>query len=206
MQHRQTGKKYEILLATAESLFVQFGIRRTSIEEICRKAGISKATFYKHFSNRGELAVVVLNRLITPLRSQIETGLFSTDPFPLRLRRLMELKREGGRLLGQALIEDLIEAPLPEIQEWLAKEQQHSYRQALQFLQDGQASGALNPRFSAEFLLFLFDLGNELFQDPRVKSLYPELLERSEMLNEFLLFGMMTPDSGSQPRLPAGDR
>jgi AcrR family transcriptional regulator len=35
------------IASTAEKLFMKFGIRRVSVEEICREASVSKMTFYK---------------------------------------------------------------------------------------------------------------------------------------------------------------
>ncbi|MEZ0372917.1 MAG: TetR/AcrR family transcriptional regulator [Candidatus Sericytochromatia bacterium] len=189
----KSGKKYAHLLTTAEALFLQFGIRRVSVEEICRKAGISKATFYKSFANRGELAVAVLNRLTAPLRQQMESELLADTPYAGRLLRLLAIKRQSAQLLGPNLIQDLTEDPPPEIQAWLTCEQEKSYTLALRFLQQGQAAGILNSRFPSEFLFYLLDLGNEIFQDPRFKSLFPDILERGRLLNEFILFGLMAP-------------
>ena len=40
---------------TGEALFLRFGIKRVSVEEICREAGVSKMTFYKHFKSKIDL-------------------------------------------------------------------------------------------------------------------------------------------------------
>ena len=48
------SKKAQISQA-GEALFLRFGIKRVSVEEICREAGISKMTFYKHFKNKIDL-------------------------------------------------------------------------------------------------------------------------------------------------------
>ncbi|MBN2410872.1 helix-turn-helix transcriptional regulator, partial [candidate division KSB1 bacterium] len=48
---------------TAKELFFKYGIRRVTIEEICKKARVSKMTFYKFFQNKIELAIVMLKKL-----------------------------------------------------------------------------------------------------------------------------------------------
>jgi AcrR family transcriptional regulator len=45
-------KKRIQITETAIRLFSQFGTKRVTIEEICRTAGVSKVTFYKHFKNK----------------------------------------------------------------------------------------------------------------------------------------------------------
>lgn len=42
------------LFAAAQPLFGRFGYRKTTIEEICREAGMSKRTFYEEFRDKGD--------------------------------------------------------------------------------------------------------------------------------------------------------
>ena len=45
------SQKREQLIQTGEALFIKHGMRRVTVEEICRQAGVSKPTFYKFFEN-----------------------------------------------------------------------------------------------------------------------------------------------------------
>jgi AcrR family transcriptional regulator len=49
------SQKKEILLQTAERLFLQKGIRSVTVEEIISQAQVSKATFYKYFSDKKDI-------------------------------------------------------------------------------------------------------------------------------------------------------
>jgi AcrR family transcriptional regulator len=44
-----------VILKTSEKLFFEFGIRRVSIDEICREIHISKRSFYTYFASKEEL-------------------------------------------------------------------------------------------------------------------------------------------------------
>jgi AcrR family transcriptional regulator len=48
--------KYEYLLNAASDLFLSFGIKGVSVDELSRKVGISKKTFYTHFTNKSNSA------------------------------------------------------------------------------------------------------------------------------------------------------
>ena len=100
----RSALKHEQLLQTAAGLFRQHGIRRVSVEEICRRAGISKATFYKHYANRGELAVAVFDQLVAPLRAQLDAELFGSQPFGERLQRLQDSPNPNVRPAGLAAL------------------------------------------------------------------------------------------------------
>ncbi|MCK4464396.1 MAG: TetR/AcrR family transcriptional regulator, partial [Bacteroidales bacterium] len=57
------NQKFQQIITTAKNLFWKFGIKRVSIEEICREANVSKMTFYKHFSNKPELVKYIINKI-----------------------------------------------------------------------------------------------------------------------------------------------
>ena len=58
-----TNPKLEQIFSTARSLFMRYGIRRVSIEEICREANVSKMTFYKHFRNKVDILKFIIERM-----------------------------------------------------------------------------------------------------------------------------------------------
>jgi AcrR family transcriptional regulator len=57
MANSQTeSRARERILATARDLFYRNGYRATGINEIIRKSGVAKATFYAHFPSKEDLA------------------------------------------------------------------------------------------------------------------------------------------------------
>lgn len=56
------SKKQKIEV-TAKELFWKHGVKRVSIAEICEKAGVSRKTFYKHYDNKTDLALFLLDEL-----------------------------------------------------------------------------------------------------------------------------------------------
>jgi len=54
------------ILKTAMRLFANRGFHETSMSEVARDAGVSKALIFWHFKTKEELFVAVLNRLLEP--------------------------------------------------------------------------------------------------------------------------------------------
>ncbi len=50
------------IIATAQALFARFGLRKTTLEEIIRRANVARGTFYKYFSNKEDLFMEVVER------------------------------------------------------------------------------------------------------------------------------------------------
>src|SRR4051794_18130450 len=52
----------ERILDTAYTLFSRRGIRAVGIDEVISRAGVAKATLYKHFPSKDELVLAFLER------------------------------------------------------------------------------------------------------------------------------------------------
>jgi AcrR family transcriptional regulator len=56
----------ERILAGALAQFEDFGVRRTTMEDVARRVGMSRVTIYRRFSNKDALVEAVLSFLLTP--------------------------------------------------------------------------------------------------------------------------------------------
>jgi AcrR family transcriptional regulator len=65
-----------MLYKAAEPLFVRFGFRKTTVEDICREAGISKRTFYEAFRDKGDFFA----RMVFDLSEQLISVWFENLP------------------------------------------------------------------------------------------------------------------------------
>jgi AcrR family transcriptional regulator len=50
------------LLRAAEQCFLDDGVRRTTMDDIARRAGVSRPTVYRYFRDRDDLVVAVISR------------------------------------------------------------------------------------------------------------------------------------------------
>ncbi|WP_041779143.1 TetR/AcrR family transcriptional regulator [Beijerinckia indica] len=57
-----SGSKADQIIAATRSLFVRYGYRRTSVDDIAREAGVAKATLYLHFSGKEEMFREMIRR------------------------------------------------------------------------------------------------------------------------------------------------
>jgi AcrR family transcriptional regulator len=60
------------LYDAAEPLFVRFGFRKTTVEDICKEAGISKRTFYDSFNDKSDF----FSRMVFDVSEQVISGWF----------------------------------------------------------------------------------------------------------------------------------
>ena len=59
----------------AEPLFERFGFKKTTVEDVCRAAGMSKRTFYDLFKDKQDLLLQLFEAVITQTTNDWEAGL-----------------------------------------------------------------------------------------------------------------------------------
>jgi AcrR family transcriptional regulator len=81
---KQEERGQRILDAAAE-LILRWGYDKTSVDDICQKAGVAKGTIYLHWKTREELFLALLRRESNELIVDLKQGI-STDPAGATLR------------------------------------------------------------------------------------------------------------------------
>ncbi len=69
----------ERLLSAAEHLFGERSYYRTSVAEICARAGIATGSFYAHFDSKAGIFVAVIRRINSDLRAALSAALAGAD-------------------------------------------------------------------------------------------------------------------------------
>lgn len=62
----------EALLDAAEAAFLERGVSRTSLDEIARRAGVTRGAVYWHFRNKADLFSAMLDRVRLPMAELLE--------------------------------------------------------------------------------------------------------------------------------------
>ncbi len=77
-----SGGARERILRTAFRLFYAHGVRGVGVDAIIAESGVAKATFYRHFPSKDDLAVAYLSRVDELWRGRLEAaaGAAGADP------------------------------------------------------------------------------------------------------------------------------
>ena len=70
----------EAILDAALLEFDRHGIRKVALEDVARRAGVSRTTIYRHFANRDELVAAVMDRENARIFTDIAAELTSARP------------------------------------------------------------------------------------------------------------------------------
>jgi AcrR family transcriptional regulator len=77
-ERRKDARPHE-LLAAALDLFVERGFASTRLEDVARRAGVSKGTLYLYFENKEDLFKAVVRNTIVPAIGEAELSIAEFD-------------------------------------------------------------------------------------------------------------------------------
>ncbi len=147
--------KRRTILESARALFLRFGKRKTSVDQIARTAGIGKGTIYTYFPSKddiwGELLQSEADKLIRAIEGAVDNARSYRDKLTAyALTRFNYIQRELDVL---NLDERILEEFYPEVEEireiFLGREQKLIAR----LLSEGVATGEFRP-VDTELLAF----------------------------------------------------
>ncbi len=99
---RDDAKRDDILTAAIE-VFARYGLKKTTVGDIIRAAGVSRATVYKHFADKGEIFEAVVAREIGEMLAEDRRAVARETTTRARLRAAItthsELTRKKVNLL-----------------------------------------------------------------------------------------------------------
>jgi AcrR family transcriptional regulator len=76
---RRKDARPQELLAAAIELFVERGFASTRLEDVARRAGVSKGTLYLYYTNKEDLFKAVVRQSILPMIGEAETSVAEFD-------------------------------------------------------------------------------------------------------------------------------
>ena len=92
------GRKWKRIIDAASELFAEQGYRKTSVDEIARHAGISKATFYQYFKTKGEVLWYAIGyekkEYFAEIKPIFDKGIPAMERLKLYLRIVLQLTQK----------------------------------------------------------------------------------------------------------------
>ncbi|GAB1404952.1 hypothetical protein MASR1M74_21310 [Lentimicrobium sp.] len=194
MSPKRKEKSRESLLAAARKLFWKYGIRKVTVDEICREAEVSKMTFYRYFENKIELAALMLIEVYENALQDYNNIMHSEHPFPEKIRQVVLLKHRGTTEISEEFLSDVYQSKEPVIQELLTKYSKISGKVLRDDFAKAQKEGWIRKDLKIDFLMYMMDsIGERLF-DEKLKEMFGNTHDLVMSLTNFFFYGIGTAD------------
>ena len=185
-------EKQRQIIETGKELFFRFGIKRVTVEEICREAGVSKMTFYKHFSNKIELVKTIIDLLVSENLLKYREVMQRDDiQFEEKVRITIQMKMEGIHEFGDAFYDDYLVKNDPELASYIQTQSGKVFQEILEDYIEAQKRGEIRKEIKPEFILYFLNLIMDLAKDEKLLMLYDHPQEVIMELVNFFFYGIM---------------
>ncbi len=183
------------LEAAVLEVFSRSDFHKASIRDVCRKAGVSFTTIYKHYGSKERLVFAFVDIWLGKLTDRIIDHLQGIEDLKEKLRKVFWVQldyyeRHTG--LGRILF-----MTLP-MKTWMADQtfRQHKMiRLFLDVLRQGQKEGILNPEVRAGVLLdFILGIVQRSFAMWILRDRKESLSEQANILFEMVWRAISNPD------------
>jgi AcrR family transcriptional regulator len=185
------GPKYQSIIDASRKLFMRYGIKRVSVEEICRTADVSKMTFYKHFKNKNDLVLRLLKEDFASGTSRYRSIMDQDISFENKAKQLIQMKLDQTEDMSQEMMIDIIHSPIPEVAEFFQETKQRNFKMLLEDFAGAQEKGDIRKDVKLEFMLYILNLMIEMAEDERLVGLYSSPKELTSELINFFFYGIL---------------
>jgi AcrR family transcriptional regulator len=184
------SKKYNEIMDAAKRLFYKHGIRKTTIEEICAEAKVSKMTFYKYFPNKIELAKAVFDRVFDSTINRFSDLMESDLPFPEKMHGVLQMKIESAKNAEWVFILDLYKSSDSELTKHIEDRIQKGLKITVDYFADAEQKGLIRKGLSPTLMLVILDKIREMAFDDRLIAEYNNVQNLSMEITKFFMYGI----------------
>ena len=187
--------KKEKTEATAKELFWKHGFKKVSIDEICKKASVSRKTFYAYYPNKQALVLSIIESLTNEMLDVFATLVADTGKsFSEKMNMLLSLKFEMNKEFSMEFINDFLHPDSAELLEYLNTVVGKSLMLTREFFTNAQKNGEMNPGLNIDFLLWNMQKQLEICSTPEALAMFPDSESMVRQISELMIYGVMKPE------------
>lgn len=189
---KKTPKSYTLIMDTAKRLFWKHGLKRITVEEICKEAEVSKMTFYRNFENKNNLAEQVLIREMQRGSGAYDTIMALPIPFVDKIAKFVQLKHELSQDISEEFIKDIYKTDNKSLQFRIESNRKEMLSKLRLDLINAQNIGEIRSNLKIDFVIYMLQSLNEKMLDQRLISMYKNPHDLIMELTNFIFYGLLT--------------
>lgn len=198
MKSENKSKSHQLILETAKPLFWKFGVKRVSVQEICKEAGISKMTFYRNFKNKNEVIEQIMKALFEHGLKEYNEVMNQDIPFVQKIEHIILKKFENTEDLSQDFIKDMYLNGDENIQKMVVEFTNATLIQFKNDMLEAQKKGYIRKDIKIELLMKMRDVMANVMTDDDFVGLYQTPQEAIMEITRFYFYGMMNTEESKK--------
>ena len=183
--------KKEQLEITAKDLFWKHGFKKVSIDEICKKANVSRKTFYTFYENKNALVIYIYNKVVDEAYDIYEGVVESDLSFSEKLEKIFKYKLEFTKNISMEFISDFYNPDAGELTNLFNDTVERSLKFMRDFLRIAQKNGDVNQDLSLDYIMFMIQKAIDLCGTKELMSMFPDVNALTRQVTQSIIYGIM---------------
>ncbi|MFC1891669.1 TetR/AcrR family transcriptional regulator [Thermodesulfobacteriota bacterium] len=101
---------YEVkdtILSEARKCFHLYGFKKTTVDDIAVRTGVSKKTLYKHFSSKDDVIKAVIEQIMEPMALQVDSIIENKTPLSDALKAIFTTVQKVSASISTPMLDDM---------------------------------------------------------------------------------------------------
>ena len=168
-----TASKQQTIADTARRLFREHGFSAVSVGRICAEAGVSRVTFYKHYSGKNALLQEIVTEQKNHVRAEFEALLARQCSLREAAEAVFALQRQSfDELYSAAFLRDIEENTDLELERFFHELNEEKYAFMRGFFHTLQQRRLIQPDLPVELIDLFIRQADILMRHPQLAALY----------------------------------
>lgn len=177
----------------ARDLFIKYGIRSVSMDDVARHLSMSKKTLYQYFSDKDELVLMITEHQLSHDQQKYDGMAKVSENAIDELVRISVCLKQDFQKIHPGLLYDLKKYHAKAWDSWMQHKQKHIHASIVRNLRQGIEEGFFRPEIHPEILA---TTRQELIQLTFDENIFPadkyNLAEVNLQLFEHFVYGLLT--------------
>ena len=183
--------KKEQIEHTAKDLFWKHGFKKVSIDEICKKATVSRKTYYTFYENKNALVIFIYNKVVDEAYGIYEGVVESDLSFSEKLEKIFNYKLEFTKNISIEFISDFYNPDAGELTALFNETVERSMKFMRNFLNIAQKNGDINQDLSLDYIMFMMQKAIDLCGTQELLSMFPDVNTLTRQVTQSIIYGIM---------------
>lgn len=179
------------LLDATKSLIWKQGVNKTTVDQICEDAGLSKMTFYRAYENKFDIVKEILDANYSKMEEAYDRIFSKNIPFIEKIMELIYYNMESTKEISPDLIRDIVMQDNPQMKDYMREKVEFHRDISMKYIIIEQKKGNFRADVKLEFISFFLDHVNELILDERLSGIYESTDELANQLTKMFYFGIL---------------
>ena len=183
--------KREQLEITAKDLFWKHGFKKVSIDEICKKANVSRKTYYTFYENKNALVIYLYKKVVDEAYEIYEGVVESNMSFSEKLEKIFNYKLEFTKNISMEFIADFYNPDAGELTTLFNDTVERSMKFMRNFLNIAQKNGDVNQDLSLDYIMFMMQKAIDLCGTKELMAMFPDVNILTRQVTQSIIYGIM---------------